>query len=169
MAVVEKFLGKRVTIPEDRRYYAKQGLWAKAEEKEVFFGMTEPALVLAGGANSLDWIAGEGQTVQAGESVAFMITGKIFYIDTPVGGTIAFNPAVKGDPARISADPYGEGWIFKIKPEGNPESAVSGLAEWPGYMESLRETEGFKNPEGVVGGVSGMCKAVYGGIRAQKF
>ena len=29
MAVVEKFLGKCVKIPEDRRYDPKQGLWGK--------------------------------------------------------------------------------------------------------------------------------------------
>jgi len=35
MAFIEKFLGKRVEIPEDRRYYTKQGLWAKS----AFFGL----------------------------------------------------------------------------------------------------------------------------------
>ena len=31
MAFIEKFLGKRVEIPEDRRYYTKHGLWAKSD------------------------------------------------------------------------------------------------------------------------------------------
>jgi hypothetical protein len=30
MAFIDKFLGQRVEIPEDRKYYVKQGLWAKA-------------------------------------------------------------------------------------------------------------------------------------------
>ncbi len=36
------------------------------------------------------------------------------------------------------------------------------------YIESLKGTEGFKNPEGLKGGVSGICKAVYTGIREQE-
>ena len=46
MAVIEKFLGKRVEIPEDRKYIAKLGLWAKVEDETMVFGFTEPALVL---------------------------------------------------------------------------------------------------------------------------
>ena len=43
------------------------------------------------------------------------------------------------------------------------------LADWSGYLASLKKTDGFKNPDGVIGGVSGICKAVYAGIRDQKF
>jgi hypothetical protein len=43
------------------------------------------------------------------------------------------------------------------------------LADAQTYINSLKGTEGFKNPEGLKGGVSGICKAVYSGIREQKF
>jgi hypothetical protein len=36
------------------------------------------------------------------------------------------------------------------------------------YEEALKNLEGFKNPEGLQGGVSGICIAVYSGIREQK-
>ena len=39
MAVIEKFLGQRVEIPEDRRYHSKQGLWAKAQDQDLVFGL----------------------------------------------------------------------------------------------------------------------------------
>ena len=60
MAAVEKFLGKRVNIPEDRRYDPKQGLWGKQIDEIILFGMTEPALVLMGGVKDLDWLVEEG-------------------------------------------------------------------------------------------------------------
>jgi len=60
MASIEKFLGKRVEIPEDRRYHGRQGLWAKSDGREIVFGFTEPSLVLIGGINDLEWIAPEG-------------------------------------------------------------------------------------------------------------
>jgi len=42
------------------------------------------------------------------------------------------------------------------------------LPECAAYLQSLQGSEGFKNPEGLKGGVSGICKAVYSGIRMQK-
>ena len=84
MAVIEKFLGQRVEIPEDRKYYVKQGLWAKLDGDDMVFGFTEPALVLAGGFNDLDWLGSENVSVKPGQDVVFVITGKILYLDTPL-------------------------------------------------------------------------------------
>jgi glycine cleavage system H protein len=168
MAVIEKFLGQRVEIPEDRKYYVKQGLWAKLDGDDMVFGFTEPALVLAGGVNDLDWLVSAEASVKQGQDVVFVITGRILYVDTPLTGTIIFNPVVKQNLSLAIKDPYGKGWLFRIKPDGGlTESNQSGLnAE--GYVESLKSSDGFKNPEGIKGGVSGICKAVYSGIRDQK-
>ncbi len=168
MAVIEKFLGKQVMIPEDRVYAPASGLWGKAGSPGIVFGLTEPALVLAGGAKSLDWLVDDGQAVHIGKAVVCMITAKILFIETPVEGVIAFNQAVKEAPSRIAEDPYGDGWIFTITPEEKPCSATTSLSDWSSYLEGLKRTDGFKNPEGVTGGVSGICKAVYSGIREQK-
>lgn len=59
--------------------------------------------------------------------------------------------------------------MFKIKPDSETEDVLQRLADEREYTESLKGTEGFKNPEGLKGGVSGICKAVYSGIREQKF
>ena len=168
MAFIEKFLGRRVEIPEGRFYFPKPGLWAKAEGGSVVFGLTEPFLVLAGGFNELDWLVEEGQVVEAGEAVVFAITGKILYIDTPIAGVITFNVSVKEDRCLVADDPYGKGWLFGIKPGGSVEAAMSGALNAHEYLESIKGTEGFRNPEGIKGGVSGMCKAVYSGIKEQK-
>jgi glycine cleavage system H lipoate-binding protein len=186
MAVIEKFLGQRVEIPEDRRYHSKQGLWAKAQEQDLVFGLTQPALVLAGGVNDLDWLVQDEASVQAGQDVVFVITGKILYISTPVTGVAFFNPEVKQNPSLASEDPffnpevkqnpslasedpYEKGWLFRINIDAAKQEAWQVLADAQAYIESLKGTEGFKNPEGLQGGVSGICKAVYSGIREQKF
>ena len=168
MAIIEKFLGKQVKIPEDRMYAPASGLWGKTALPGIVFGLTEPALVLAGGANSLDWLVDDGQFVHNGEAVVCMITAKILFIETPVDGVISFNQAVKQAPSRIAEDPYGDGWMFTVTPEENPLSGGTSLSDWSAYLECLNQTDGFKNPEGVTGGVSGICKAVYSGIREQK-
>ncbi len=168
MAVIEKFLGQRVEIPGDRTYYAKQGLWAKPQDDDMAFGFTEPALVLAGGVNDLDWLVSEQISVKQGQDVVFVITGKILYIDTPLKGTIFFNPEVKQNLSLVLEDPYGKGWLFRIKPDADWEESGPTAMDAKGYTESLKGTDGFKNPQGLKGGVSGICKAVYSGIRDQK-
>ena len=152
-----------------RKYFVKQGLWALSQEEDVVLGFTEPALVLAGGVNDLDWLVSEKTPVQQGQDVVFVITGKILYIDTPLQGIISFNPHIKQNLALAMEDPYTNGWLFRIKPDAGVEGPTPGAIDAQGYIESLKGTEGFKNPEGLKGGVSGICKAVYSGIRGQKF
>ncbi|UCF90992.1 MAG: hypothetical protein JSW39_22330 [Desulfobacterales bacterium] len=168
MAVVEKFLGKKVEVPDHLRYIAKQGFWAKAEDGQIIFGFTEPALVLAGGVSALDWLVPQGQRVSKGESIVFAITGKILYLEAPSDGPVHFNSVVKENPALIAEDPYGKGWVFKIEPQTGAENEFKQFTDVQGYVASLKTSEGFKNPDGLKGGVSGICKAVYTGIREQK-
>lgn len=168
MVIIEKFLGRRLEIPEDRRYYVKQGLWAKQDEGFITFGLSEPALILAGGLKDLDWLVSEGQAVQQGETVIFAITGKILYLDSPMRGNIHFNDGIKHATAPVLDDPYNQGWLFKLISGEETEKDFHHLADASAYAESLKNSEGCKNPEGLKGGVSGMCKAVYSGIVAQK-
>ena len=169
MEVIEKFLGKRVEIPDDRKYVAKSGLWAKAVAERMVFGFTEPALFLAGGVNDLDWLVDQDTSVEQGQGVVFIITGKIMYIDTPIEGNISFNLELKQNLSLIMEDPYGKGWLFSIKPHAAIGEVGRDFADAGNYEEALKGSEGFKNPEGLQGGVSGICKAVYSGIREQKF
>jgi glycine cleavage system H lipoate-binding protein len=167
MAVIEKFLGRQVTLPDNLRYFVKQGLWARLDESAITFGFSEPALTLSGGIQDLNFLAEDGETVDQGQSVLFAITGKILYIDSPVQGVIRFNAEAKTDPATINQDPY-ERWLFAVTPAGPAERAYLSLSNCAAYLQSLQNSEGFKNPEGLKGGVSGVCKAVYSGIRMQK-
>ena len=168
MAFIEKFLGQCVEIPEDRRYHVKQGLWAKSDNQEIVFGLTEPALVLIGGVNDVDWLVQDEKVVAEREDVVFAITGKIMYLHTPVKGMIQFNPEIKQDTSIIGGDPYDKGWLFRIKTDSETERVLESLADAHEYIENLKKSEGCKNPEGLKGGVSGICKAVYSGIREQK-
>jgi glycine cleavage system H protein len=165
MAYIEKVLGKKVEIPEDRRYLVKPGLWAKTEGAEWRFGFTEPELVLIGGINDLEWLCQDGEEVTQGQSVAIAITGRIRYIDAPIPGLLRLNPQTKHS---ISEDPYGQGWLFQIRPR-DTEGDYQALPPAEEYIRSLQNSEGCKNPEGLKGGVSGICEAVYTGIKEQKF
>ena len=165
---IDKFLGRRVEIPENRRYVRKTGLWAKLENETIVFGFSEPALALVGGFNDFNWLVSEGETVAKGQSIGVAITQKLLYLDAPVDGLIHPNAALPDDPQKVLQDPYGNGWLFKIEPS-SAERFFLTLADAQDYLESLRGSEGLKNPEGKKGGISPMCKAVYHSIREQKF
>lgn len=100
--------------------------------------------------------------------MVFAVTGKILYLDTPFAGTIHINAEAKENPSIVSKEPYGLGWLFRLEPDGDTDHLLQSIADDKVYVESLRCSEGFKNPEGLKGGVSGICKAVYSGIREQK-
>lgn len=168
MAVIEKFSGYQVEIPEDRNYAVRQGLWGLAAPPVIRFGLTQPALILLGGVKSMDWLVNEGDSVQPGDAVVFTITGKILYVDTPVAGVVRFNAAVKAKPDIINTDPYGVGWLFEVQPVTELQAASEVLVSAQEYMASLHHSEGCKNPGGLKGGVSGVCRAVYYGIGQQK-
>jgi glycine cleavage system H lipoate-binding protein len=168
MAIIERFLGQTVCIPDELQYDVKQGLWVKKEGADAILGLTEPALVLNGGIHDLDWLVTEGAEVTEHQDVAFAITGKILYLSTPFAGRISFNPDAKERPVDIKEDPYGRGWVFRVTIEADLGQVFSRLADAGAYIERLKESDGCKNPEGLKGGVSGICKAVYSGIRTQK-
>ena len=168
MAVIEKFLGQRVSIPDELRYDIKQGLWVRTDGADAVIGLAEPALVLHGGVNDLDWLVTEGEIVAENQDVVFAITGKILYISTPLAGRISLNPGAKQRPACLKEDPYRSGWLFRLAIGAGHHGSLTRLTDSGAYLESLKQTDGCKNPEGRKGGVSGICKAVYSGIREQK-
>lgn len=168
MIVIEHFLGRSVEVPDDRRYHIPQGLWCCKQNAFLVFGLTQPALVLMGGIKDVDWLRQEGEPVQSGDSAIFAITGKILYLETPVSGTVHYHETLKEHLDILGKDPYGEGWLFKIRPVGDPWEAYHSLALPEKYLASLQASEGCKNPQGLKGGVSGICKAVYSGIGQQK-
>jgi glycine cleavage system H protein len=52
----------------------------------------------------------------------------------PVAGTVTeINTALEDEPELINADPYGKGWIMKLKLDGDPE--VADLMESGDYAE----------------------------------
>ena len=65
-----------------------------------------------------------GQTAAVVESVKAASD-----IYSPVGGEVTeVNPALAGNPALVNTDPYGEGWLFRLKEVTDAEALMDAEA-----------------------------------------
>ena len=124
-----------MNIPNDLRY-TKEHEWVRLEGDVATIGITDYAQGELG-----DIVFIEVDTVD--ESVAAdEVFGTIEAVKTvsdmfaPVAGeVIEFNEALEDAPESVNSDPYGEGWIIKMRVE-NPED-VAALHSHEGYAELI--------------------------------
>ena len=104
-----------MNVPDDLKY-ADSHEWIRVEGDIGTVGITDHAQ-----AELTDIVFAEtpaaGTKVDAGSTIAVVESVKAASdIYAPVGGEVTeSNPALADNPALLNTDPYGEGWIFKIK------------------------------------------------------
>lgn len=104
-------------IPEELYYWIEKHVWARDDGDEVItLGITDPAQHLASHVVAIT-TKKVGKTLERGQSVATVESGKwVGPVPTPVTGeVIAVNDALAGEPTLVNTDPYGAGWIVRIK------------------------------------------------------
>lgn len=104
-----------MNIPQDLRY-TKDHEWLRVEGDEAVVGITDFAQGELGDIVFVD-ITAEGQDLEAeavfGTVEAVKTVSDLFM---PVSGTVmAVNPDLADDPAAVNSDPYGKGWMVRVK------------------------------------------------------
>ena len=120
-----------MNIPDNLKY-TKEHEWVRLEGDVAVVGITDFAQGELG-----DIVFVEVETVD--ETLdADEVFGTVEAVKTvsdlflPVAGEIVeFNEAVEDDPAMVNNDPYGEGWLIKVK-VSNPAD-VDGLLDGEAY------------------------------------
>lgn len=104
-----------MNIPSELKY-SKDHEWVRVEGDVAFVGITDFAQSQLGDIVFVD-VPSVGETLSQHE-----VFGTIEAVKTvsdaflPVGGEILeFNEALDADPALVNKDPYGEGWMVKVK------------------------------------------------------
>ncbi len=102
-------------IPEDL-YYSEEHEWVRLEGDVAIVGITDFAQDQLGDIVYVD-LPGEGDTVDSGSVVGELESTKsVSDVFSPVSGTvIARNDALEATPEVINSDPYGEGWLIKVR------------------------------------------------------
>jgi glycine cleavage system H protein len=123
-------------FPDDLHYDATHN-WARLDGDEVVQGMTAFGQALAGEIIYVE-PAGVSRKVKQGQPMLSVESGKwVGRINATVGGEIAaFNGSLDARPDAVNRDPYGGGWIVRLRPD-NLEADLGRLrhASDPAYAE----------------------------------
>ena len=121
--------------PEDLRYHPDHD-WARIEGDTATFGITWYAQDTLGEVVFFDPPT-VGATVTKDESYAEIESVKaVSDVVAPLSGEIVeVNTALGDEPGTVNADPYGEGWMVKVRL--NDVSEVDGLLDAAAYTSSL--------------------------------
>ena len=104
-----------MNIPSNLKY-SKDHEWVRAEGDTAYIGITDFAQSELGEIVIVD-ITTEGETL-AREAVFGSIEAVKTVSDLfmPVGGEVLeVNPKLEDNPELVNSDPYGEGWMIKVK------------------------------------------------------
>lgn len=134
-------------LPEELYYLVDKHVWVRAGDGLVTVGMSDVAQHLAGTIVACT-PKKAGRAVPRGQSVATIESSKwVGPVPAPVSGEIdEVNEAVRRTPRLLNQDPYGEGWIVKLKPTAW-ETEKADLVTGPEGIETYRaflEREGIR-------------------------
>lgn len=118
--------------------YTNEHEWVRIEGDEAYVGITDYAQTQLGDIIFVD-IPTEGETLEKGETFGSIeVVKTVSDLFLPIGGEILeVNPALEENPELVNKDPYGEGWIVKIKP--TDASEVDDLLDAEAYKQLINE------------------------------
>lgn len=140
---------KNCNLPDDLYYLVERHVWARPEGDLVTVGMTDVAQNLAKTIISVT-LKAAGKPAKKGRNVATVESGKwVGPVPAPVNGEIVeVNESLVGTPSLINTDPYGDGWVAKIRPDDWATDSAE-LATGP---EGLEAYQAFLDAEGITCG-----------------
>lgn len=118
--------------------YTNEHEWVRLEGEEAYVGITDYAQDQLGDIVFVD-ITTEGETLDKGE-----VFGTIEVVKTvsdlflPIGGEVLeVNPELEEHPELVNQDPYGKGWLVRIKPADASE--LDELLDADAYKQLINE------------------------------
>lgn len=128
------------SIPKELKYSSTHE-WARLEEDStVSVGITDHAQDLLGDLVYVDMPA-MGGSVRAGEECGSVESVKAASdIYSPVTGEVVeVNETLTDMPGAVNSDPYGDGWLFRVKP--TDEKELENLMSAAEYRDQISAEE----------------------------
>lgn len=127
-------------FPSDLKF-EKNHYWAKLDGDIIITGAGEFISKQAGEITFVD-LPEQGDELTQGKPYGSIESGKwVGRIYAVVSGeVIEVNTSLEDEPEKINSDPYGEGWICKIRPSNMPD-------DWDALMAVDNDFENFIGAE----------------------
>lgn len=124
-------------VPENLKY-TKTHEWARLDGDAVTVGITKFAADQLTDVTYID-LPAVGKKVTAGAACGNVETVKaVSDLYSPIDGEVTeVNSALTGDAGPLTADPFGKGWLFKVKASGaDPLAKLMSPADYAKQLES---------------------------------
>ena len=127
-------------VPEDL-HYSKDHEWVRVDGDQAIIGITDYAQNSLGDVVYVE-LPKAGEEFAANEPFGSVESVKaVSEVFTPIAGTVVtINEALADDPENVNSDPYGQGWMVRLK-MSNPGAVDSLLtaAEYEDFTKAESE------------------------------
>ncbi len=126
-------------VPSELKFLSSHE-WVLVEDNIATVGISDHAQELLGDLVYVE-LPEVGSVISAGDSVGVVESVKAAS-DTyaPVSGEVVeINEELEGAPDRITNDPYGDGWMYKVALEDREE--IEDLLDADAYAESIEDED----------------------------
>jgi glycine cleavage system H protein len=122
--------------PQELRYTAEHEWVRTSDDGAVRIGITAFAQEALGDVVYVS-LPAVGDTIAAGDACGEVESTKsVSDLYAPLAGEVtAINDSLDATPELVNSDPYGEGWMYELRPED--PAAVEALMDAAGYQAQL--------------------------------
>lgn len=131
-----------MSVPAELRYTAEHE-WVAIDGASATIGITDYAARALGDVVYVS-LPAEGAAVIAEEPCGEVESTKsVSDLYSPVDGDVTeVNSDLEDDPGLVNADPYGTGWMFRVRlPAGADDALPAGLLSSAEYEELIKEAD----------------------------
>ena len=124
-----------MTIPADLKY-SKDHEWVRIEGETATFGVTDHAQEALGDIVFVE-LPEEGRSMAIGDAFAVVESVKaVSDVYAPIASeVIEGNEELESTPEKVNEDPYGEGWIVKVKVTDSDTSNLMDAAAYQTFLD----------------------------------
>ena len=126
-------------LPGDLVYTSEHEWLRQEEDGSVTIGITDHAQSALGDLVYVE-LPEVGQSVESGGEMAVVESVKAASdVYSPVSGEVtAINESLAEEPEKINADPYGDGWIARIKSDGDGVETMT-PEEYQTFLDEIED------------------------------
>jgi glycine cleavage system H protein len=124
-------------VPSELQY-TKTHEWVRnLPDGTVEIGITDHAQHALGDLVFVE-VPEKGRTVAVGDPCAVVESVKAASdVYSPVAGEVTDgNPALAAEPEAINSDPYGKGWLMRVRPTGGASTGLMSAADYRKLLEA---------------------------------